>query len=545
MEVIAKNDASFLSAHHLQAHFEVVVDSSPLSFSNSRSRDEGFSQSKKLEEAGPSFIDKAGRRHTKIIDLGEVYVNHLYRNRSFVISNTSNIPLEFVLTCEHDPNIESELYFSLSNTSLKLFNSLTIEPQHQVRIYLHFQPHKIFQSMAEDTNYLKEAYININCRTIKDYQETILFRANCRPPQVRVSLLEVVFVGQKVQTSESNEHDNEEKEPINLSLDVSPAQQELVIRNLYNRPLTYTVRNSSLYFIVENLTLGEPPVKNMATWTIQEPNAEHILIVRPNMQVVIEHHHLFIKNKYVEEHLTIYNRSQLSEKYLVSLRFTTGILRHFFLAPGPKNAFPFSKLEDTVAKFLQDFSKWTHPLFHLHRSQSSFSAPSSLLHSSFSTSSIESLDSEADASNSTNSRAMFTLDWVELFLDACSTEAYAQLFFDYRYITDEFVFYGLKGYVGHFAFQLADLLYSFVFKDRLFNHLRRLWLSETTISSSHSYRRRIEGFVESWVIQLKYFLDHFPRFNKDTAPLRQLYQQILLSIAQASGQQGLSTSPSD
>src|SRR5262249_36338900 len=64
------------------------------------------------------------------------------------------------------------------------------------------------------------------------------------------------------------------------------------------------------------------------------------------------------------------------------------------------------------------------------------------------------------------------------------SDAHSQLYFDFHYLTDEvrigsfvaprsrtqrvlrvqLVFYGLKGYVGHFVFQLANLLYSFVFE---------------------------------------------------------------------------------
>jgi hypothetical protein len=44
----------------------------------------------------------------------------------------------------------------------------------------------------------------------------------------------------------------------------------------------------------------------------------------------------------------------------------------------------------------------------------------------------------------------------------------SDLYFDLRYITDAMVFYGLKGYVGHFVFPLATLIFSNVSRHRVF-----------------------------------------------------------------------------
>lgn len=69
-QVVVSNDASLLSSHELTARFELIVD---------------------------GLHSKSSECTSALIDLGETFFDHLYRNRSFVISNTSNIPLVFVV----------------------------------------------------------------------------------------------------------------------------------------------------------------------------------------------------------------------------------------------------------------------------------------------------------------------------------------------------------------------------------------------------------------------------------------------------------------
>lgn len=63
--------------------------------------------------------------------------------------------------------------------------------------------------------------------------------------------------------------------------------------------------------------------------------------------------------QYIEEHLTVYNMSQLSECLLVSLRFTRSALPQpqllFYLAPGPKKGFTFSTIEQNIVAFIRSF----------------------------------------------------------------------------------------------------------------------------------------------------------------------------------------------
>lgn len=61
-----------------------------------------------------------------VIDMGEVYYNFWYRNRSFAIVNEAPVAMEFLLSSSMDQNESTELNFSLANTSLKRFSSITL-----------------------------------------------------------------------------------------------------------------------------------------------------------------------------------------------------------------------------------------------------------------------------------------------------------------------------------------------------------------------------------------------------------------------------------
>jgi len=126
-------------------------------------------------------------------------------------------------------------------------------------------------------------------------------------------------------------------------LDLMPSFQILTLRNLYlHRKLEYIVKNDSLFFKVDVPGLQELPsavsqglnfgVHSLPT-IIHEKGC-HDIVVRPNLDTLREHRKMVMKQKYVEEHITIYNRSNPREKYTVSLRLTAGHLRNFFAGSG-------------------------------------------------------------------------------------------------------------------------------------------------------------------------------------------------------------------
>lgn len=126
-------------------------------------------------------------------------------------------------------------------------------------------------------------------------------------------------------------------------IDLIPSFQLLTLRNLYlHRKLEYIIKNDSLFFRVD------VPVSQEISGTIPQRFHEDVsplpttmaeraslnIVVRPNLHTLRENWKMIMKQKYIEEHLTIYNRSNPREKYTVSLRLTTGHLRNFIAASG-------------------------------------------------------------------------------------------------------------------------------------------------------------------------------------------------------------------
>jgi hypothetical protein len=99
-----------------------------------------------------------------VIDLGDVYYDQVYRDHSFIILNQSDMALDFLVRHTHIPHLAQrpvprltpyvvhkqltddkvradsvEVGFSLSQTTLKIFNALNIEARKSVRVFVHFQ----------------------------------------------------------------------------------------------------------------------------------------------------------------------------------------------------------------------------------------------------------------------------------------------------------------------------------------------------------------------------------------------------------------------
>lgn len=110
-----------------------------------------------------------------------------------MITNNSNMPLDFLLTSNLPPYEPTELNFSLSRSSLRVFNTLHIDANNQVRVFVHFCPHppagSAESSRIDTPPHPKEVKIFVTCRVIKDFQQTIQLLANCRYPQMNVCLL--------------------------------------------------------------------------------------------------------------------------------------------------------------------------------------------------------------------------------------------------------------------------------------------------------------------------------------------------------------------
>lgn len=90
------------------------------------------------------------------------------------------------------------------------------------------------------------------------------------------------------------------------------------------------------------------------------------------------------------------------------------------------------------------------------------------------------------------------------------------LSFDLFYITDELVFYALthEGHVGRFALDLAQLLYSLIFRHPVFTsfvlwaHYQRM--ADAEHSNTPDTSGQFPAVLVQWVKQLTHFLNFFP-----------------------------------
>eukprot|EP01083_Nonionella_stella_P153944 495315_1 len=413
MEVVGQFDEN--------VHFQVHVD--------------GKQSIKRIRSSGDAYYDVP--KETPILDIGEVYFSHVYTDLSFLLVNSSNVTLDFNITSTLDPTLPSQLYFSLSNASLQLCNTITVEGGGKVRIYLHFYPLMGEPGTLESTDGLEvnsedssppvenlKCMININCRLIKDFRQSIQFKAVCRKPQMLLSTNEVAFSIRQtalpghmtISPADLSRHSLSASlnpqasfsESVILSsslnysrvsddsprrrgtgagrsvlarrkrflsaefsscgLRSSPLAVKITLNNLYSADLEYTIRNSSLFSLVEVIDTYAsvtPDLEGSAmssTTSNIRPGVQHAILVTPNAAMISQNKQLFLREKCLEEHFTIYNRDQLTEICVVNVRFVMEDLTNVFTSSAPRDAYPFSKLEDLIVKFLQDFQCFFNPV---------------------------------------------------------------------------------------------------------------------------------------------------------------------------------------
>lgn len=140
---------------------------------------------------------------------------------------------------------------------------------------------------------------------------------------------------------------------------VVPENHSVQVHNVQSSPLLCLICNDSLFFNVRLLSGGvvinqdkdfTPQVEDFDILReISEDNFnlrdKRVLFQVPpkgcaNLCVEMDYDGVFegrvhlSRHKYVEEHITLYNRESLTEKQRISLRLSFGHLFHFYLSPG-------------------------------------------------------------------------------------------------------------------------------------------------------------------------------------------------------------------
>jgi hypothetical protein len=360
---------------------------------------------------------------TSVLDMGEVFIGQMVRHHYLEIQNLSSTPLEFQVTSnvpvthEEDELNATELHFSLSITSLKSFHSLRVEAQSSAKVYVLYKPNKY----GGQINYDDQIELYVKCRLVKDFQQIVQLCATCLRPQMLLSNSYILF---------SNNNNV-----------IEPNQMDIAISNLSDtEDLNYVVRSDFCVFFDVEVNGDDYEGSSIPARMSQK------LTVIPNLALINDPQHA--NKKYIEEHFTIYNKKNMKEKSWVTLQFTRGYLRQFYTAPGPKSAYAFTTLEDSIVRLLRQFKMLDAPL--------------------------------------------------------------DKLYFDLRYLTDELVFYGLKGSVGQYFFDLAKLLYRVLVGNKSFTNV---------------LAQQNTNLLKQFVGQLTHFLSYFPE-REELSSLWELHNSL-------------------
>ncbi|KAF9133180.1 hypothetical protein BGW39_010393 [Mortierella sp. 14UC] len=297
------------------------------------------------------FVNGIDHKNSSTIDMKNLFYGSEYTARSMVVYNRESVPMEFTFKSNLSPSDTTEILFSTSRTSAKLFKTLTVPSENHVRVYIRFFPRPSAAIQAALDNgenrdpeevEIKTVEIYINCRLVKDYQQVVVLTAECYMPAVRVDWQDSVsFVGRLSRESSGSAENADE-----WKLSFKEDYRILGISNLLQIPLEYEIVNDTMYF---NLEYPEPD-------KVVDGLDKHEIRVVPNIKALLRNAENFRREKYVQENITIYNRNRPLENYWIPLRLSFGNVSNFQLSSGYKSSYAFGMIEQHVVNFLSDFN---------------------------------------------------------------------------------------------------------------------------------------------------------------------------------------------
>ncbi|KAG6974239.1 hypothetical protein JG687_00000464 [Phytophthora cactorum] len=508
----------------------------------------------------------AGGAQRLMIDLSEVYYYKLYQNHSIVIENSSGLSLDFILSTNARPQ---EVSFSVSPLSFNEVTTVTLGAHTSMQVFLHFRPqpkqpvlpsasNEVVSDVEMNEPWVREIEVYVSCRLVKDFRETVIIRAICSQPQLLVQVAngetndsplqretyfsaQPTFLGLVFPMLESTLSSPE------LSTKAADETQKyLVVRNTKSDSYArLALRNDSLFFslaiddiltqpgaaTVDLLDQGVCAGRRSTLLVTIQPQSVAVFRVKPDVAALWKHHQLWDHS--VKEHVTLYNIKQFAEHYQVTLCFSCSNVASFYIPPNISESYPISALEDIVAKFLQNYEYTWKWLISYHektlvsaKHSGGQSSPASKLAEI-----LNDLENALDLASPLSPRnlthaAMQTFDEEESAQTTASrddlyqlVQSYRALYFDFYYITDELVWYGVRGNAVRHSLALADLAYGVVFDHEVF----RSFVSDARSESDVVAFPRL---LLPWIRQLGHFLSFFPENQEATQPLRQVYDQL-------------------
>ncbi|KAL1530705.1 hypothetical protein AB1Y20_001604 [Prymnesium parvum] len=219
-------------------------------------------------------------------------------------------------------------------------------------------------------------------------------------------------------------------------------------------------------------------------------------------------HRYLTKARYVEEHFTIYNLADLNEHKCVLLRLSCGQLHeHAFSYAPSESTFGYSALEEEILCFYSNFTALMTQI----------------------TTRLQQPCGGDEIQESSEVRAQRQYNSLLAELERLvGDQRYKQLWLDFRHITDELVFYGMRAQTSHLISPLANLCYKMLYRHDIFESFLersdRLQHRRTFLFGADT--RPLPPQLLLWVKQLSYFLMHFPDVYGGIEPLRRLEKAL-------------------
>ncbi|KAJ9462745.1 RNA 3prime-terminal phosphate cyclase [Diplonema papillatum] len=382
------------------------------------------------------------RPHTYELDVGDVFYNETIIHRCVDVVNMSASRLEFIVshTAPAATDVSVRVQMSLGLHTFKPFQRFVIHPHQTVRIYFWYTA--IATNLDQEHNdTVVEALseVVLKCRLVKDLAKTIVLKAKCLRPQVSVSSEEFSFAGS-----------------VDHFINGAPDQPKtLSVRNLAaNKPAMVEVRKGSLAAFT--VTPVDPALSLAGSFPIAAGQTQDLRVSLDRNKVESIRKQYARDSFVLEEHFTIYNRDFPKEKKKIVLRCFVG------LPPQPRFSSrdllqpteTYHSLRDNVLLFLRHFKAFAAAVTPQIKLALATKSPKRCRPASQADADdLDQADESDEASEADEGVSEEAIDLIEsVFRQA------EHSYFEFRWLTDELVYHGLRGKPAPY-FVLAKLLY--------------------------------------------------------------------------------------
>jgi hypothetical protein len=223
----------------------------------------------------------------------------------------------------HQDNTQSELLFSTSRSSAKLFKTLLVEAGASSRIYLRYKPHLPPHLTQQPMTFS----IVTSCKLVKNDQIVKTFKAICHAPSLQLDVSKLEFHVTR-------------KEEDAFALDTP--QLTVRIKNIRSEEVRIAIVSNDALFTVhwDSNNVLESGQDTLVTVIPK--------LTKPNLQALQAEH-------FLEEMIALYNVNKTSEKHFVPCRlYLEGFFSELDVASASQFLLAHEYLEQRVVKFFTD-----------------------------------------------------------------------------------------------------------------------------------------------------------------------------------------------